>query len=257
MAKKPIVVIGIGEMGGVFARAFLRLGHPVYPAGRGTRLSRLARVIDKPALVLVAVGEKDLPSTLDKIPKPWRKRLVLLQNELLPGDYAAFKRVTVISVWFEKKKGQEAKVIIPSPAHGPRAGRLAEALATLDIPVKVVETDRDMLLELVAKNLYILTTNIAGLRTGGTVGTLWAEHRDFARKVANDVVRIQEGLTGTRFNNEQLIETMIAAFDGDPEHRCMGRSAPARLARALEHAGQLGIEVPTLQRIAEEKAARE
>jgi hypothetical protein len=30
----------------------------------------------------------------------------------------------------------------------------------------------------------------------------------------------------------------------------MGRSAPARLARALEHAEQLGLPVPTLREIA-------
>ncbi len=30
----PVVLIGVGEMGGVFARGLLRLGHPVYPVPR-------------------------------------------------------------------------------------------------------------------------------------------------------------------------------------------------------------------------------
>ena len=34
--NEPIVLVGIGEMGGVFARAFLRAGHPVYPVNRST-----------------------------------------------------------------------------------------------------------------------------------------------------------------------------------------------------------------------------
>ena len=34
--KSPVVLIGIGEMGGVFARGFLRAGYPVYPATRVT-----------------------------------------------------------------------------------------------------------------------------------------------------------------------------------------------------------------------------
>ncbi|MCB1924704.1 MAG: hypothetical protein KDJ27_13355 [Gammaproteobacteria bacterium] len=254
MAKKPVVVIGLGEMGSVFARGILRLGHTVIPALRDTSLKKLAREVTKPAAVIVAVAENDLADTLGKIPKPWRKRLVLLQNELLPDDYRPFDDVSVISVWFEKKKGQDSKVIIPSPVHGPRAKLIARALATLDIPARIVAKDRDMLFELVAKNLYILTSNIAGLRVGGNVGELWRDHEAFARSVANEVIALQEGLTGSRFNNDDLIAAMRAAFDGDPAHQCMGRSAPDRLARALAHADRLQLELPTLRAIAAEQA---
>ncbi len=255
MAKKPVVVIGLGEMGSVFARGLLRLGHPVYPAHRNTKLNRLARSAPRPKLVLLAVGEGDLAPLLKRIPKAWRKRLALLQNELLPQDYASFDDVTVISVWFEKKKGMDSKVIIPSPIHGPRAKLLANALASLDIPTKLIERPRDMLDELVVKNLYILTSNIAGLRTGGTVGALWRDHRAFAEQVANEVIRLQQGLTGTRFDHQALIAAMVDAFDGDPAHQCMGRSAPARLARALMQAERLGLDLPTLRAIAAEQGA--
>ncbi len=255
MAEKPVVVIGVGEMGSVFARGLLRLGYPVYPVNRGSDMKALAEQLPKPKLVLVAVGEAALQPMLKKIPKPWRKRLALLQNELLPNDYADIKNVTVISVWFEKKKGQDSKVIIPSPAFGPRASLLAKALATLDIPVKLVDKPRDMLFELVVKNLYILTSNIAGLRTGGTVGQLWADQQETARAVAKDVIALQEAMTGSRFNNDELIAAMAAAFEGDPDHKCMGRSAPARLARALENGKRLGVELPTLESIAQEQQA--
>ena len=253
MAKKPVVVIGMGEMGSVFARSLLRLGHPVYPVNRDTRMKKLARLVPAPKLVLVAVAESDLQAVLKDIPKVWRKRLVLLQNELLPEDYADLEEVSVISVWFEKKKGQDVKVIVPSPAFGPRAKLLAQALATLDIPVKLIDRPREMLFELVVKNLYILTSNIAGLRCGGTVSQLWAEHQPFARSVANEVIALQEGLTGSRFNNDELVAAMVRAFDGDPGHPCTGRSAPARLRRALEHADRLEIKVPTLRQIADEQ----
>jgi hypothetical protein len=204
---------------------------------------------------LVAVGENDLQAVLKSMPKTWRKRLALLQNELLPADYHDLGKVTVISVWFEKKKGQDSKVIIASPAHGPRARLLQKALSTLDIPVRVVEKQREMLFELVLKNLYILTSNIAGLRVGGTVGELWRDHPEFTRKVANDVIRLQEALTGSRFNNDELVDAMVTAFDGDPAHKCMGRSAPARLERALRHADRLGIDLPMLREIADELAS--
>jgi ketopantoate reductase len=255
MAKQPVVVIGVGEMGGVFARGLLRLGHPVYPVNRGTDMDRLASALRKPKLVLVAVAETDLAAVLRAIPKPWRKRIALLQNELLPDDYRHLDGVTVISIWFEKKKGREVRVITPSPAWGPRAGLLARALATLDIPVRLVDDPRAMLFELVVKNLYILTSNIAGLRAIGTVGRLWSEHRDFARSVANEVIALQEGLTGARLDHDELIAAMVSAFDGDPDHQCLGRSAPARLQRALEHADRLHINLPVLRQIADRRQA--
>ena len=222
--KPPVIVIGIGEMGSVFARGFLRIGYPVYPVIRDTDLGVCAANCPEPELVLVAVAEGDLQSVLDQIPVAWEDRLCLLQNELLPRDWAAFDNPTVISVWFEKKKGQDSKVIIPSPAFGPRAKLLARALATLDIPVSVLQRKRDLLFELVVKNLYILTSNIAGLRVGGTVGELWRDHPGFARRVANDVIRLQEALTGSRFNNDRLVEGMLRAFDGGLLCLCSRRS---------------------------------
>ena len=251
--KPPVVIIGIGEMAGVFARGLLRLGHPVYPVTRQSGdLATLARDITDPAMVLVAVGEADVPTILEAMPEPWRNRVALLQNELLPGDFSALPEPTVISVWFEKKKGQDARVIIPSPVFGPRADLLIEALAQLDIPARRLADPEDLLFELVVKNLYILVSNIAGLKTGGTVGTLWADHEAFARDVAADVIALQEGLTGATFDHERLIRAMLEAFEGDPDHKCMGRSAPQRLTRALAHADQLGLDVPTLRAIARE-----
>ena len=183
MNKAPVVIIGIGEMGGVFARGYLRTGHPVYPVTRTTDIDQLVQTIGEPEVVVIAVGEADLHPTLEKLPDAWKRKLLLLQNELLPDDYADFPDSTVISVWFEKKPGQDAKVIIPSPAHGPRAATLEEALGAIDIPVRVLDSAGAMEFELVVKNLYILTTNIAGLKTGGTVGELWAVHEDLARAV--------------------------------------------------------------------------
>jgi hypothetical protein len=45
---------------------------------------------------------------------------------------------------------------------------------------------------------------------------------------------------------------MLQAFDGDPEHKCMGRSAPARLQRALELADDASLAVPHLRKIQNE-----
>ena len=250
--KSPVVVIGIGEMGGVFARGFLRAGYPVFPATRQSDLAEVARAIPTPELVLVAVAENDLHGVLEQLPPAWFQRIGLLQNELLPGDWEqyGFAQPTVISVWFEKKKGQDVKVLMPSPAFGKQAGLLQEALGSIDIPVRVLDSATELLFELVIKNVYIVTTNCAGLVTGGTVSELWANHRELAEAITREVIRIQESLTGQSFDADDLIQGMLTAFEGDPEHNCMGRSAPARLARAIRQADAAGLDVPRLREIA-------
>lgn len=248
--KDPVVILGMGEMGGVFARGFLRAGHPVYPVTRAMDLARASKDIPEPALVLVAVAENDLHPVLEKIPAPWASRLVLLQNELLPRDWEQYDLTpTVISVWFEKKKGMDAKVIIPSPVYGTHSGLIATALDAIEIPTQVLDSADDLLFELVVKNLYILTSNICGLKVGGTVGELWKDHETFARAVISEVLALQEWLTGKSMDEEALIQAMLKAFAGDTDHKCMGRSAPARLERALGLAKEAGIETPELEAI--------
>ena len=254
--KSPVVLVGVGEMGGVFARGLLKLGHPVFPVVRGTSLIAAAGQLPEPQLVLVAVGEAALAETLSEVPAQWRGRLGLLQNELLPSDWEGFPDPTVISVWFEKKLGRDHKVIVPSPIHGPEAKLLADALGALDIPTRILPDADALLFELVLKNLFILTTNIAGLRTGGTVATLWARHRAFAEEVGHEVIDLQEALTGRTFDRDALFAALVVAFEGDPDHACMGRSAPARLARAIRNGEAHGLALPVLRAIASEQAAQ-
>ncbi|HEC19470.1 MAG TPA: hypothetical protein ENI97_09005 [Gammaproteobacteria bacterium] len=250
--KAPVVLIGVGEMGGVFARGLLRVGHPVFPVTRDMHLAEVAQQAPDPEAVIVAVAEGDLHAVLQAVPAAWRERLVLLQNELLPADWEqhGLSPVTVISVWFEKKPGREFKVIIPSPVFGPHAGLIQDALARLGIAVRCLDSADDLLHELVSKNVYILTTNIAGLAVGGTVGELWAKHESLAREIANEVIDIQQWLTGQEFDRERLIHGMVQAFEGDLAHQCMGRSAPARLARAIALADEAGLAVPRMRKIA-------
>jgi ketopantoate reductase len=249
--KNPVVVVGIGEMGSVFARGFLRLGHPVYPVVRGIEMIEVANRVAEPELVVIAVAEKDIQDVLQAVPESWRDRLVLLQNELLPNDWIMHDLdPTVISVWFEKKKGMDSKVIIPSLVFGKHAQQVADALNSIGIATSVLDSAEDLLFELVLKNVYILTTNISGLETGGTVGELWSDQREVATQVANEIIQLQQKLTGQSLDAEQLIDGMVNAFNGDPAHGCMGRSAPARLERALKLADEHGLDLPRLKQIA-------
>lgn len=248
---KPATVIGLGEIGGVFARGLLKTGHPVYPIVRGMDMTLEADAIPEPEIALVAVAEGDLRPVVSALPHAWRDRVVLIQNELLPRDWEAMglETPTVVSVWFEKKKGQDAKVVLPSPIFGPRSEILRGALNALEIPSAVLQNPEELLFELVRKNLYILTTNICGLETGGTVSALWSGHRSLAQAVAQNVLDLQEWLVGESLDRERLLRGMVEAFEGDPDHKCMGRSAPARLERALALAERANLAVDHLRRI--------
>jgi hypothetical protein len=246
------VVVGLGQLGRVFAGGLLRTGHTVIPVNRGDDMAALAQAHPAPELVLVAVAENDLHTVLAALPAVWKPRAVLIQNELLPRDWQAhgYLDPTVISVWFEKKQGIDAKPLIASPVAGPGAGLVCRALTAIALPCREIAPGDELLFELVRKNVYILTTNLAGLRTGGTVSQLWTRHEGFARQVANEVMDIQSALAGVQHDREKLIAGMLEAFDGDPDHGCTGRSAPARLARALGHADEFGLAVPTLRSLA-------
>ncbi len=251
--KKPVVLIGMGEIGGVFSRGLLRIGHPVYPLNRDGDIDELSQQVSNPEMVIVAVGEKDLQSILEKIPSAWREKLVLLQNELLPNDWLAHKlnNPTVISIWFEKKPGKDAKVIIPSPVFGPHAEQVKNALTSINIACRILNEREELLFELVLKNLYILTTNICGLVVGSNVGSLWEQQQALATQVAEEIIQIQEVMTGESFDHAELINGMCEAFSGDLKHGCMGRSAPARLSRTMLHVEQYQLTTPMLQEIAQ------
>jgi len=254
--KKPAVIIGMGEMGGVFARGLLRIGIPVYPVLRGENISTVMETVPDPDIVLVSVAEKDLHPALEQFPPQWHDRIALLQNELLPRDWHThhIDNPTIISVWFEKKKGQDYKILVPTPIFGTKAGILANALQSMEIPTQLLKSHDELLFQLVRKNVYILTTNIAGLVTRGTVEDLWSKHQQLARDVAADVLDIQEWLTGCTFDRERLIQGMVDAINGDLDHKCMGRSAPARLENAIAHADEAKLTVSKLREISSSSA---
>ncbi|MGD9056302.1 MAG: hypothetical protein PVJ41_12875 [Desulfobacterales bacterium] len=249
--NQTIAIIGIGEMGAVFAKGFLRCAYPVYPITRSLSLFDAAAQRPEPVLVLVAVAEKDLPTILSGIPEGWRDRICLLQNELLPGDWKRYHIIspTVISVWFEKKKGQDIKVLIPSPVYGPQVDIIVDALASLDIPCRVLADEEELLLQLVLKNLFILTLNIAGLKTGGTVADLWLKNNALARSVAHEIIELQEWIVQSELPRERLIADLEKAIHADLKHKCVGRSAAARLGRAIKIADKAGIAVPQIREI--------
>jgi hypothetical protein len=129
-------------------------------------------------------------------------------------------------------------------------------LRVIDVPCWEIPRE-EMLYEMVRKNLYILTINIAGIRVGGTVSELWSQHRELAEGLAGEILDLQERLAGEPLPRARLLNGLLEGFDGDPNHLCMGRSAPVRLRRARRLASAAGIVTPWLDEIATELARRD
>jgi len=144
----------------------------------------------------------------------------------------------------------DSKVVLPSPIFGANAKLVFNALSQIDLLSFILDTEEELTYELVRKNLYILTTNIAGLEVGGNVESLANQHSAVMNAVAHDVLDIQDWLTETKNDRQRLMEGLLEAIHGDLTHGCMGRSAPARLTRAIGFANQAGLDIPTLRDIA-------
>jgi hypothetical protein len=105
------------------------------------------------------------------------------------------------------------------------------------------------MVELVKKNLYVLTINIAGLAVGGTTGALWADHQSLAVAVAHDVLTVMEHLTGNTFDRDDMIGFLRSILKRVPDHACRGRVAEDRLERILRIARGAGLATPALDGI--------
>lgn len=251
---KTIVIVGLGQLGGVFAHALLRHGCTVVPANRGDDLHALAEKVN-PELVLFCVGEAELDGLLQDLPAAWKSKVGLLQNELLPKHWEkhGLTTPTVAVVWFEKKKPIVPHVIQSTPISGPSAQLLVDALGTQGLAAHVVAEDaiEDAL---VAKNVYILTANLGGLAIAEsgdtTVGQLWEKHRETAEGIAREAIALQAAEVGHDLDAEGQLAALEQAFAADAEHKAMGRSAPARLRRATAAAAEHGLQLPNIEALA-------
>lgn len=249
-----VALVGVGQLGGVFARGLLRRGHEVLPVLRHTPGELANERMRRAEFVVVTVGEADLGSAIGRMPAEARGRAVLVQNELLPVDWTSLgvADATVAVVWFEKKYGEPVHPICSTPVSGPHADEIVACIASLGIPANAIPAD-ELARELVLKNLYILVSNLGGLATdSATVGELAEHHPRALEEIAWDVLRLERarlGQDGTLPDDQQLFTLLLRAIEDDPAHGARGRSAPSRLTRALERADALGVDVPALRAI--------
>lgn len=270
--QKPVVIVGMGQLGTIFAEGFLKLGYPVVSVLRGQNMQETSV---EPRLVVLAVGEDDLHAALASVPDEWKDRVVLLQNELRPEQWLShqFYREqdpTVAIVWFEKKPGKLPHVVLPTVLYGPHSVLLEQTLVGLSLACRRIQSDEELIFELFLKNLYILGLNLGGIETGGSAGDLLSHPSDILQRVSADVLELERvslkrveplgsrgaALSGIRPDEQALSEALSGAIAADPEHACSGRSAPRRLQRSLVLAEKLGIQLPAFIDLARVLQAR-
>ena len=261
--------MGVGEIGGVLSTGLLRQGHTVVPWLRGQDSHDVTVRCPEPSMVLVAVREDGLPVALAAVPVAWRHRVALVQNELLPPDWLRHDVVapTAAVIWFEKKPLKPLRALRSSPVAGPAAATLVAAIHSHGVPAHEVSASA-LPFELVAKNVFILTTNIAGLRYGGVTGALCADHRAFVEVLLDEIIALEVGRLAADWadvaaaavgrereelpviDRRGIAERFFDTCAAMPDHSLMGRSAPARLARARSTAARLELGCPTIDGIA-------
>ena len=101
------------------------------------------------------------------------------------------------------------------------------------------------------KNLFEFTINISCLvmTAGTTTEALWARHHELALGIADEVIAVQQWLTGTPFDRMRLIDGLTEGINGDLQHKCRGRSARGRLERLIAVADEAGLKVPRIAEI--------
>lgn len=247
------IVVGMGELGGVFAVALLRRGFTVTPVLRNTPIDVVTDGHLEPELCVITVGEDALPAVLDGGLRKYSDCWVLVQNELRPSEWErrGLAIPTIAVVWFEKKPGRDARALVSTPVYGAKAPIIVHALSGLGLPAHVEADPERLVFEMALKNLYILSMNFAGLMHDTDVGTLWSKHQALLNQICDEVIELESAQVQRALPISSLKIELERIVTADPRHVALGRSARHRLARALATARRLGLSTPTLDDIAQ------
>lgn len=190
-----IVIVGMGQLGSLFAQGFLKLGYLVMPVLRSMPFPVFeGSFVPQCIVVCVDIGDlvlfncvedltqqvlsncvEDLTQQVPRltdIPTMYLDRVVFVQNELLPIHIQSFvTNLNVIVVWLEKKGYLPPRLRSFSPElfyteNNDLAQLLQHTMDVLGIPCRRVKTKQNMVHCMMMKNIYNLVMNVAGLALG-------------------------------------------------------------------------------------------
>jgi hypothetical protein len=243
---RDLVVYGLGELGQLYGAAALRAGLRVTPITRGSDAQAVLGALSADTPVLVAVGEDALEPVLATLGARL-EQAILLQNELFPAQWRAHGQVpTVLVPWLLKKRGMPLSIARPSPVYGKHAA-LVEALhRALDIPSQLLRDEPALLQAIVEKYAFILTINALGLLRDRSLATWLQEDPLRVRALAHEASTLGARLADAEVDLIRSAQVVSEGMHALGTMSARGRTAQARVQRALAHGARLGIALPAL-----------
>lgn len=245
---KDLVVVGIGQLGTLFGEAALGIGRRVTPLRRDSDVERCLDDVPAGCPVLVATGEADLEHAVQRLPEAYRCDLILVQNELFPGDFKALgiAEPTTAMVWSSKKSGQELRVGAPTEVFGPQAALMEQLHEALQLPCRRADSIADRDAGLVAKFAFILTINALGLHRDLPLGAWLTDDHQRVLEVCDDARRLGERRLGHPVEPEAVRRRVLAGMEALAHMPSRGRTAVQRLEKARKDAARFDLSLPAL-----------
>lgn len=252
MINEGCIVVGLGELGLLFARGALKSGHAVYPVRRQSAdYQRVSSDVAFGVPTLIAVGESQMLPALSGLVGR-EEDVILVQNELFPRVWEPqVENPTVAVVWTAAKPGIPLLCGKETVVYGKHAEWFAKIHEPLGLQARATVDIEELHAELVAKYAFILTINVLGLVHDVTVGELFSSFRTEADELLVDAIRIAELQLGHEVADDAVIDSVLEASQGLAAMPAKGRSAVSRLARAREIACEAKLSVSSLDAIAE------
>jgi hypothetical protein len=243
-----LVVIGVGELGQLYAGGALREGLQVTPARRGDDLRAVLAQVPAGTPLLVAVGESALPDVASALPEDRKADAILIQNELFESRWRkhGLDGPTLAIPWVLKKKGLPVTVLRSTPLFGKHAGTMERIHAALGLPTECLPDRNALNAALVSKYAFILTINVLGVLEDRSVGEWLDGGGPQVRAVAGDAIQLAEAYAETPVDGALVLNEILEGMEGLRPFPARGRTAQARLERALKDATGFGLTLPEL-----------
>jgi ketopantoate reductase len=249
------VVWGPGELGRWFGGAALRLGMRVTPITRGMNVREALGGLHHETPILAAVGEDALDEVLAGLPEVRKGSVILLQNELFAAAWQRHHvRPTVMVPWLLKKRGQPELVGRATRVHGVHAELVTALHRVLGVPCITLEDASAVHQALVEKYAFIVTINALGLVQDATLAELLEIAPGRVKVLASEATQLGAALAAGHIDESESVSATHEAMRALGTVSARGRTAAARIKRALGHARALGLSLPELEAIGREAA---
>jgi hypothetical protein len=242
-----MIVLGVGELGRLFAGAALAEGLHVTPITRGVTPAHVLAGRPPHVPILVAVGEDALERALDSLPAARRDDAVLVQNELWPSVWQSRGfRPSLMLPWVLQKPGLPRTVVGTTPVFGAHAAMLGALCARLSLPCVGI-TEREVPQALADKYTFILVINALGCWRDELLGRFLTDAQPQIAALCQEASALSAALLDAPLDPVRSHRLTLDAMEAMASMRARGRTASLRVDRALGHAATHGLNVPALR----------